>query len=515
MTKRLYSLLLIISLFATSAMAVESAKVYPSRRGVMAGMRHCTLVAIQLDKPLNKGEILQIDYTIPLESQRLIEGMEVLVSDSLAVRDLDDYKGRVSYKSLPLNSWQSATISQKDIEKRTTLYIVANLATPDQFNIHDILRFRIHKVSVNGEELSVEQVGDETFRRFFRTYTPLFVPGDGDSKNYRIPAIHKTHKGTLIALADRRKFNQTDIPEDIDIIQRRSFDNGRTWSQPEILIAGTGKGKGFGDAAIVQTNTGKLVMVFIGGPGLWGSRPDAPQPTYMKTSDDDGATWSEAVDITHFLYGKDCADPIRRKWWSAFCASGQGAVTKDGRIMFVAAFRVNDQYKLDNYLIYSDDEGKTWNVSELACKGGDEAKVIVMPDESILMSVRNPSKGDRIFRVSQDKGITWQPTADFSGLHDPACNGAPLFMQQNGMPILLHSLPFGPKKRWDGAVYGYNPYTKSWSDAVIINHGMSAYSDMIDLGDGAIGYFVEEDNEMSLVYIVFTLEDLQAMQREE
>lgn len=514
MKKSLIGFVLLISLFATSAMAVEGAKVYPSRHGVEAGMTRRTLVAIELDQPLQKGETLQVDYTIPMESQKLIKSLELLVSDSLAVRDLDDYKGRVSYKSLALNSWQQATVSQKDLGKCKVVYIVANLATPEEFSIGNILRFRTQQVSVNGKEIKVEQVGEETFRRFFRVYDPLFVPGDGGSKNYRIPAIHKTHKGTLIALADRRKFNQVDIPEDIDIIQRRSFDNGRTWSEPEILIAGTGKGKGFGDAAIVQTNSGKLVMVFIGGPGLWGSRPDAPQPTYMMTSDDDGATWSEAVDITHFLYGKDCPDPVRSQWWSAFCASGQGAVTKDGRIMFVAAFRVNDQYKLDNYLIYSDDEGKTWNVSELACKGGDEAKVIVMPDESILMSVRNQPKGDRIFKLSYDNGVTWQATNDFAGLHDPACNGAPLFMEQNGIKMLLHSLPFGPYKRWDGAVYGYDPYTKSWSDAVIINPGMSAYSDMVDLGDGAIGYFVEEDDIMSMVFIVFTLEDLQAMQRE-
>lgn len=476
-------------------------------------MMRRTLVAIQIDQQLKKGETLRIDFSIPMECQKLIKNLELLVSDSLVVRDLEDYKGRVQYKSIALNSWQQANISQKDLGKNTVIYVVANLDTPKEFSISDVLRFRTHQISVDGKEVQVEQHGDETFRRFFRVYKPLFVPGDGGSKNYRIPAIHKTQNGTLIALADRRKFNQTDIPEDIDIIQRRSFDNGRTWSAPEILIAGTGRGKGFGDAAIVQAKSGKLVMVFIGGPGLWGARPEAPQPTYMMTSDDDGATWSDAVDITHFLYGKDCPDPVRSQWWSSFCASGQGAVTKDGRIMFVAAFRTNDQYKLDNYLIYSDDEGKTWKVSELACKGGDEAKVIVMPDETILMSVRNQPKGNRIFKQSFDNGVTWKSTKDFTGLHDPACNGAPLLMEQNGMKILLHSLPFGPYKRWDGAVYGYNPYAKSWSDAVIINPGMSAYSDMVDLGDGTIGYFVEEDDEMSLVYIVFTLEDLQRMQQ--
>lgn len=475
-------------------------------------MKRRTLVAIELDQPLKKGETLEIDFNIPHGSLSYMSRLEALVSDSLVVRDLDDYKGRVSYKSYQLLDLEHAKLTHKQMGNSRMVYIVADIATLPTYSIHGTLHFFTKQIAVNGRALKMEQVGEETYRRVFRAYKPLFVPGDGGSRNYRIPALHKTHKGTLIALADRRKFNQTDIPEDIDIIQRRSTDDGRTWSEPEILIAGHGKGKGYGDAAVVQTNSGKLVMLFVGGPGLWASRPEAPQPTYMMTSDDDGATWSDAVDITHFLYGKDCPDPTRSKWWSSFCASGQGAVTKDGRIMFVAAFRTNDEYKLDNYLIYSDDEGKTWAVSSLACKGGDEAKVIVMPDETLLMSVRNQPKGDRIFRVSKDNGVTWTPTHNYSGLHDPACNGAPLIMAQSGgMPILLHSMPFGPNKRWDGAIYGYNPYTKSWSDAVIINPGMSAYSDMVDLGDGNIGYFVEEDDEMSLVYISFSLEDIQSL----
>lgn len=32
--------------------------------------------------------------------------------------------------------------------------------------------------------------------------------------------------------------------------------------------------------------------------------------------------------------------------------------------MFVAAMRTSQDWKLDNYLIYSDDEGKTWQVSD-------------------------------------------------------------------------------------------------------------------------------------------------------
>lgn len=515
MTKKglLFATLLLLSTCLLSAQE-GGIKVYPSRHGVEAGAQHKTLLAIELEEPLKRSDQLQLRFAIPTESQRLIESLEILSSDSLAVRDLDDYKGRVKYATHPLNSWCEATLTGKAYEGAKVLYLSANLATPDSYSPHHILRCRLKELSLNGQTVEAKQVGDETFRRFFRSYKPLFVPGDGGSRNYRIPVIHKTQSGVLLAFADRRKFNQTDIPEDIDIIQRRSFDNGKTWSEPEILIRGTGYGKGYGDVAVVQAKSGKLVMLFIGGQGLWHGRPETPMPTYMMISDDDGATWSPARDITHFIYGSECTDPQRSQFWSAFCASGQGAVTERGRIMFVTAIRPDANYRLDNYLVYSDDEGETWQVSERAYAGGDESKVIVMPDGAVLMSIRNPHKGDRIFRVSYDEGKTWQPTQDYAGLHDPACNGAPLLMEQNGLKMLLHSLPYGPNKRWDGALYGYDPYRQQWSDAVVINPGMSAYSDMVDLGDGLIGYFVEEDDEMSMVFITFTLEDLQAMQRE-
>lgn len=155
----------------------------------------------------------------------------------------------------------------------------------------------------------------------------------------------------------------------MNIILRRSFDNGRTWSEPKILIEGQGRGKGYGDAALVQTKSGKIIMIFIGGPGLWHSTAQVPQPHYVMTSNDNGTTWSEAVDITHFLYGHQCDDPVRSKFLSSFVASGQGIQSTSGRIMFVAAMRTSSEYALDNYLVYSDDEGKTWKVSELACRG--------------------------------------------------------------------------------------------------------------------------------------------------
>ena len=94
----------------------------------------------------------------------------------------------------------------------------------------------------------------------------LYRPGDYSSKNYRIPAIITASDGSLVTACDKRKFNNHDLPEDIDILINRSTNGGRKWSKPYTLAKGTGVGHGFGDCALVRTNEeGGLIAVFAGG----------------------------------------------------------------------------------------------------------------------------------------------------------------------------------------------------------------------------------------------------------
>ena len=69
----------------------------------------------------------------------------------------------------------------------------------------------------------------------------LFRPGDFSSANWRIPAICSLPDGTLLITCDRRKYNESDLPEDIDIVSRRSTDNGRTCNDPVTIAQGNGR----------------------------------------------------------------------------------------------------------------------------------------------------------------------------------------------------------------------------------------------------------------------------------
>ena len=333
-------------------------------------------------------------------------------------------------------------------------------------------------------------------REIILARTTLLRPGDYNSSNYRIPAVITAKDGSIVAFTDKRKYNNTDLPEDIDIICNRSTDGGHTWSEPITIAQGTGRYQGYGDAALAHSkDENGLLAVFVGGQGLWTSTPSVPQNSYMVRSYDNGQTWTEPEVITHFIYGKDCTDPTRKNWYASFFGSGNGLLTSTGRIMFVAAIRISGSSNtLYNYVVYSDDNGETWNVSGRASVGGDEAKVVELADGRILMSIRHG--GYRWYNISEDGGVTWQPTtSEWTDIYAPACNGDLIRYTSvndgDDKNRLLHSVPVGNSRK-NVTVYVSYDEGETWKAGRCVVPYNSAYSSLCILPDNTIGLYVEE-----------------------
>ena len=328
------------------------------------------------------------------------------------------------------------------------------------------------------------------------TRTELYHPGDYGSANYRIPAVITAKDGTIVVITDKRKYNEGDLPQDIDIVCNRSFDGGQTWSEPYTIALGTGYNHGFGDCAVAWSNDDNgLIAVFVGGQGLWNSTPSNPIRSYKSYSYDNGATWTEPEDITHFIFGDDCIIPEHQSWRASFFGSGNGLLTSTGRIMFVAAIREGSAQSLNNYAVFSDDNGVTWQVSGRASVGGDEAKVTELVDGRILMSIRHGGK--RWYNISEDGGMTWQPTTStWNDITAPACNGDIIrytsVNQGFNKNRLLHSVPYGTQ-RSDVTVYISYDEGVTWPVRKTIVPYSSAYSSLCILPDGTIGLYVEEN----------------------
>ena len=345
------------------------------------------------------------------------------------------------------------------------------------------------------------------------TRTELYHPGDYGSMNYRIPGVITAKDGSIVVVTDKRKFNEGDLPQDIDIVCNRSTDGGLTWSEPYTIAQGTGVNHGFGDCALAWSNDDNgLIAVFVGGPGLWNSTPSNPIRSYKSYSYDNGQTWTEPEDITHFIFGDDCIIPEHQAWRASFFGSGNGLRTSTGRIMFVAAIREGSAQSLNNYAVYSDDNGLTWQVSGRASTGGDEAKVTELVDGRILMSIRHGGK--RWYNISEDGGETWQPnTSTWNDITAPACNGDIIrytsVNQGHNKNRLLHSVPKG-SQRSNVTVYVSYDEGETWPVKKTIVPYSSAYSSLCVLPDGTIGLYVEEEpngtSGYSTVFYNFSLE---------
>lgn len=392
-------------------------------------------------------------------------------------------------------------------------YLWITVEVADDATEGNVIDAELYSVSTPSQTFEIVNPSPSGDREIILAHTLLFQPGDYNSTNYRIPGVITAKDGSIVAVTDKRKYNQGDLPEDIDIVCRRSTDGGHTWSEPYTIAQGTGYNHGFGDCVLAWTNDDNgLIAGFVGGVGLWNSTPSNPIRSYIARSYDNGQTWTEPEDITDFIFGSNCVVPEHRTWRASFFGSGNGLITSTGRIMFVAAIRETTAQSLSNYAVYSDDNGITWHVSGRASVSGDEAKVTELVDGRILMSIRH--NGKRWYNISNDGGETWQSsTSTWNDITAPACNGDMIrYTSVNhgfNKNRLLHSVPFG-SSRTDVSVYISYDEGETWPVRKCIVPYSSAYSSLCVLPDGTIGLYVEEEypgnSGYSTVFYNFSLE---------
>ena len=116
----------------------------------------------------------------------------------------------------------------------------------------------------------------------------LFTADKGGYFCYRIPALAVSAKGTMLAFCEARKNNCNDW-DDIDIAMKRSFDNGKSWEEMKV-VRGEGTNS-INQPTVVDRSTGTISLVFY----------KNNQQVLVIRSTDEGASWSEPVEITRHL----------------------------------------------------------------------------------------------------------------------------------------------------------------------------------------------------------------------
>ena len=336
------------------------------------------------------------------------------------------------------------------------------------------------------------------------TKVQVFPRQEGNNY-YRIPTLIQLTNGDLLAFADRRIGSIGDLPNTIEVVYKRSKDNGKTWSAARLVSPKCiSKANSHGDAGfILDRKTGNIICVVAAGNGFLNSTPDKPIRIKIIKSKDNGETWSEPVDITPQIYGSACKDTVRKNWHGVFAASGNGVQLRNGRMLFVLNVRETkaEELFIRNYVMYSDDGGDTWNVSKNAPqsdKSGDEAKIVELNDGTLLMAIRAKDKYQRRLAKSTDNGETWGEAVFRNDLPSSASNGDIIYYTStlngwdtNRIITMFDSRPYTQATPpGDPKLYYSYDEGKTWKGK-LIHSGQAGYSSLAILKDGSIGILAE------------------------
>lgn len=348
----------------------------------------------------------------------------------------------------------------------------------------------------------------------YKVQSAPFQPYDLGSHYWRIPAMVVLHhqkgenaskNGRVVTMADNRFDHNGDLPSHIDVYERHSDDNGATWSTHKMVVgtdadhALVGGNHGFGDVSLVECASGKIVAIMVGGPGYFQSTPSNPIMPTIITSTDGGDTWSTPRTLTDELYNTTYKEGAVQ---GSFAGSGRGLMLQrqkneqlNGRIMFAMSHRFGKN-NVQEYIIYSDDEGNTWKFStQSAYSGGDESKLVELADGTVMISVRQ--NGQRGYNKSTDGGVTWGTQAKWADINGNACNGDILYVNKH---VMLHSYP-NDGKRKNVTIKASFDGGKSWSNPYVVCAPSSCYSTMDVTKDGDIAIFYE-DNACSTGFVL-------------
>jgi sialidase-1 len=298
-------------------------------------------------------------------------------------------------------------------------------------------------------------------------------------------------------------------------MMRRSSDGGRTWDEPCLIVDHRSFGEGNANNFVIMSDraTGRVHALFCHRYARY----------FYMTSDDDGATFSEPVEITPVF------EPLRQRYaWRVVAAGpGHGIQLRDGRMLVPVWISTGEgkesgEGKLGHRpsavtSVFSDDGGKTWQCGQIVVdtegeiNSPSETVAVELSDGRVLFNVRSESpRHRRLISTSADGATGWSKPVFDDALVEPVCMGSIERVtwpdgEEPGVVVFANPANEGPAPKsthWrDGrtgvaqrqnlTVRASYDDCQTWPVAKALEPGWSGYSDLAVAPDGTLLCFYE------------------------
>lgn len=339
----------------------------------------------------------------------------------------------------------------------------------------------------------------------------IYNQGTDGFELYRIPAIVKSKSNTLLVFAEARKARSNGDSGDIDLVVKRSSDNGKTWSK-QITIWNDEQNT-CGNPVPIVDDRGRihLLMTWNFQTDKWGAitngtGEDSRRP-YYTYSDDDGITWAQPVEIT---------SSVKKEKWDWYATGPchgiqiQKGIHK-GRLVAPNYFTTRESGKVTSYshIIYSDDYGKTWKPGEPTPVGGvGECSVAEIGEGTLMLNMRADEGFYRKSCTSIDGGLTWSSPQISIDQIDCKCQGSILSI---GGAVFLSNAA-SATERINMTIKKSTDNGKNWKGQYTVYEGNSGYSDIVELSDSQIAIIYEGGEKRYTDGLAFKVVSIKSIQ---
>ena len=326
----------------------------------------------------------------------------------------------------------------------------------------------------------------------------VFKAGQDGYHTYRIPVIVRAKNGDLLAFAEGRK-NSAGDHGDIDIVLKRSRDEGKTWGPLQV---------------VQDEDADPRAKVWIGNPTpivdladpkhpgrIWLVFTRSNEKMFVTSSDDNGKTWAKRRDIT--------TTTVQPEW--DWCASGpvHGIQLEHGlhagRLVIPCDHQIKSTKSWGSHLVYSDDHGATWKLGAVDTHSAsdplhpNECVAVELADGQVRVNAREHNGSDpatRTVAFSSDGGQTFdapftsEPNITSSVVQNSLVRLTRADPEDRGN-VLIYCGPGHPTERRDLTMLASFDEGKTWKRKTVIHSGPAAYSDLVKLDDEHIGVLFE------------------------